>query len=214
MHDTILFDLDGTLTDPGEGITNSVAYALKQFNIEVSDKKELYKFIGPPLKDSFAKYYSMNDEECDRAVAEYRVYFKERGMFENMVYNGVKEVLQKLKECGKKLVIATSKPEEFAIQILKHFDLFDFFDYVCGATMDGRISAKADVVRYALEKSEISDKAKAIMVGDRMHDVIGAKENGISSVGVTYGYGSFDELQNAGADFIVDKIEEILKIVL
>lgn len=214
MYDTILFDLDGTLTDPGEGITNSVAYALKQFNIEVSDKKELYKFIGPPLKDSFAKYYSMNDEECDRAVAEYRVYFKERGMFENMVYDGVKEVLQKLKKCGKKLVIATSKPEEFAIQILKHFDLFDFFDYVCGATMDGRISVKADVVRYALEKSEISDKAKAIMVGDRMHDVIGAKENGISSVGVTYGYGSFDELQNAGADFIVDKIEEILKIVL
>lgn len=214
MYQTIFFDLDGTLTDPGIGITNSVAYALEKFGISVSDRTELYKFIGPPLKESFAKYYSMNEEDCEKAVFEYRVYFKNGGMFENKVYDGVKELLEKLRNSGKTLVLATSKPEEFAIQILKHFGLFDYFDYVCGASMDGKISEKADVVRYALETSGNPDKKTAIMVGDRFHDIFGAKQNGLSSIGVTYGYGSFDELKNAGADFIVNDVNELLNVLL
>lgn len=214
MYETIFFDLDGTLTDPGTGITNSVAYALNKFGINVSDRAELYKFIGPPLKESFAKYYSMNEEDCEKAIFEYRVYFKNGGMFENEVYDGIKELLEKLKRSGKTLIIATSKPEEFAIQILQHFGLFEYFDYVCGASMDGKISEKADVIRYALETSGNPDKKKSVMVGDRFHDIFGAKQNGLSSVGVTYGYGTYEELEKNGADFIVNDVNGLLSVLL
>ena len=213
MYKYILFDLDGTLTDPGIGITNSVAYALKKFGIENKDRTELYKFIGPPLKESFAKYYGLTDSQCDTAVDEYRVYFKAGGMFENKVYEGVPEMLEQLKAQGKKLYIATSKPEEFAITILKHFDLCKFFDFVGGASMDGKRSEKSDVIKYTLEKANINDIKNAIMVGDRFHDILGAKSVNMSSVGVTYGYGSYDELKNAGADYIINTPAEILNLL-
>ena len=213
MYNVVLFDLDGTLTDPGVGITNSVAYALKFFGIENTDRRELYKFIGPPLIDSFSKYYFLSESDCEKAVFEYRVYFKEKGMFENSVYKNVPELLQKLKDDGKKLVIATSKPEEFAITILKHFDLFKYFDCVCGASMDGKRSIKGDVIRYALNKCNITDLNKTVMIGDREHDVIGAKSVGIDSIGVLYGYGNLDELKSAGATYIAQEVNDILKYI-
>ena len=124
MYKYLLFDLDGTLTDPGLGITNSVIYALHKFDMKVSDRSALYKFIGPPLKDSFQKYYGFSDEQCDRAIRYYREYFKEQGMFENEVYDGIHDLLLTLKAKGRMLLAATSKPEAFAVEILRHFDLF------------------------------------------------------------------------------------------
>ena len=213
MYNTILFDLDGTLTDPGIGITNSVAYALKKHGIEVTDRTKLYPFIGPPLLDSFQRFYGFSEEQSEQAVADYREYFREKGLFENEVYSGVEELLQRLKESGKRLIIATSKPEEFAVKILKHFGLASYFDYIVGATMDSSRSKKGDVIAYALEVCGITDKADVVMVGDREHDVLGAKENGLDSVGVLYGYGSREELEKAGATCVAETVEDILRFV-
>jgi len=213
MYNTILFDLDGTLTDPGLGITNSAAYALKKHGIEVTDRTVLYPFIGPPLLDSFQRFYGFSEEQSEQAVADYREYFREKGLFENEVYSGVEELLQRLKESGKRLIIATSKPEEFAVKILKHFGLASYFDYIVGATMDSSRSKKGDVIAYALEVCGITDKTDVVMVGDREHDVLGAKENGLDSVGVLYGYGSREELEKAGATCVAETVEDILRFV-
>ena len=140
MYKYILFDLDGTLTDPGLGITNAVMHALKKFNIEVPDRSELYKFIGPPLLESFQKYYGMSEEESQMALQYYREYFKPYGLYENTVYDGIEELLVTLKAQGKKLILATSKPEPFAVEILRHFGLDKYFDFVAGATMDEKRS--------------------------------------------------------------------------
>lgn len=213
MFDTVLFDLDGTLTDPGEGITNSVAYALKKYDIEVSDKQKLYKFIGPPLKDSFMKYYGFSEDEALKAIEYYREYFRDRGIFENKVYDGVEHMLRKLHTDGKRIVLATSKPEEFAVRILEHFDLKKYFTVVAGASMDSSRSKKGDVIAYAFSLCSDFDKDTAIMVGDREHDIFGAKENSVKSVGVLYGYGDEDELKKAGADYIVSTPADILKLI-
>lgn len=213
MYNTILFDLDGTLTDPGIGITNSVAYALKKHGIEVTDRTKLYPFIGPPLLDSFQRFYGFSEEQSEQAVADYREYFREKGLFENEVYSGVEELLQRLKESGRRLIIATSKPEEFAVKILKHFGLASYFDYIVGATMDSSRSKKGDVIAYALEVCGITDKTDVVMVGDREHDVLGAKGNGLDSVGVLYGYGSREELEKAGATCVAETVEDILRFV-
>lgn len=213
MYKYILFDLDGTLTDPGLGITNAVMHALKKFNIEVPDRSELYKFIGPPLLESFQRYYGMSEEESQMALQYYREYFKPYGLYENTVYDGIEVLLSELKKQGKKLVLATSKPEPFAIEILRHFELEKYFDFIAGATMDEKRVRKADVIAYALESCEIAKLSEAIMVGDREHDVLGAKEVGMVCVGVLYGYGDLEELEKAGADYIAEKPEDILKIV-
>lgn len=213
MYQHLLFDLDGTLTDPGIGITNSVIYALYRFDIEVSDRSALHKFIGPPLKDSFKKYYGFSDEQSDLAIQYYREYFKKQGMFENEVYDGIHNLLIKLKTKGKSLIVATSKPEDFAVEILRHFDLYDYFDFVAGATMNDVRNKKADIIRYALENCHMSDKSSAVMIGDREHDIIGAKENGLDSIGVLFGYGTYDELKNAGATFIAETPMDIVKYV-
>lgn len=214
MYKYILFDLDGTLTDPGLGITNAVMYALKKFNIEVAERSELYKFIGPPLLESFEKFYGLPKEESQLALQYYREYFKPYGLYENTVYDGIVELLAELKKCGLKLILATSKPEPFAIEILKHFHLDKYFDFIAGATMDEKRVKKADVIAYALESCDISDFSSAIMVGDREHDVLGAKQIGLASIGVLYGYGDLDELKNAGATYIAKNPEDISKIVL
>ena len=214
MYDTILFDLDGTLTDPGEGITNSVAYALKKYDIEVSDRSELYKFIGPPLKDSFMRYYSFSEEKAEQAIAYYREYFRDIGIFENRVYEGVEDMLKALCDEEKTIVLATSKPEEFAVRILEHFDLKKYFNVVAGASMDSSRSKKGDVIAYAISLCEDFCKDTAVMIGDREHDVIGAKENGLKSIGVLYGYGNRAEMEAAGADFIVESIEELRNLLL
>lgn len=213
VYDTILFDLDGTLTDPGEGITNSVAHALKKYDIEVSDRSELYKFIGPPLKDSFMKYYSFSEEKAEQAIAYYREYFRDTGIFENKVYDGVEKMLSELYADGKRLILATSKPEIFAVRILEHFGLKKYFSVVAGASMDSSRSKKGDVIAYAISLCESFDKYTAVMVGDREHDIIGAKENGLKCIGVLYGYGDEAELKTAGADHIVSTPEDILKFV-
>ena len=213
MFKTILFDLDGTLTDPALGITNSVAYALSKWDITVSDRSELFKFIGPPLLDSFSEYYGFSDEQSRLALKFYREYFTDRGMFENRVYNGIPELLSALKSRNKKLIVATSKPEEFAVRILQHFDLDGYFDFIGGASMDETRVKKADVIQYALDTCNINNKASVVMVGDRHHDIDGAKLCGLPSIGVTYGYGSIDELKDAGADFIALSVEDILKYI-
>ncbi|BBC56764.1 hydrolase [Streptococcus mutans LP13] len=152
MYQTILFDLDGTLTNPALGITNSLVYALEKFNIEVTDKKELYRFIGSPLQDSFENFYHFSKEDSLKAVDFYRDYFRHKGFYENEVYQGIPDLLERLKAQGKKLLVATSKPERFARQILKHFELFDYFDLVAGASMDGSRRLKGDVIAHALTK--------------------------------------------------------------
>ena len=213
MYQTILFDLDGTLTDPGLGITNSVMYALKKFNIEVEDRTSLYKFIGPPLRESYAKYYHLSDEEITRAVAYYREYFSVKGIYENVLYDGIAELLEQIKDSGRKVVLATSKPEEFAAEILRYFHIDHYFDFVAGSTMDGTRVRKADVIAYALESHGITDLSLAVMVGDREHDILGAGEIGLDSIGVLYGYGSREELENAGATYIAEHVADIMNFI-
>jgi phosphoglycolate phosphatase len=214
LYQYFLFDLDGTLTDPGIGITNSVAYALKKFDIEVADKSELFSFIGPPLQNSFQEYYHFTEEQSALAVQYYREYFKDKGIYENMVYDGVAELLAALKREKKTIILATSKPQEFAIRILDYFDLSKYFDSIVGATMDGSRSEKADVIRYALEANKITDLSQALMIGDRKYDIVGANKNDIASVGVLFGYGRRAELEAAGANYIVENPLEIVRFVL
>ena len=212
-YDVILFDLDGTLTDPGTGITNSVMHALKKYGIEVEDRAQLYKFIGPPLHESFEKYYGFSHEEAMQAVEYYREYYKVKGIYENLLYDGIENLLKKLFENGKKIILATSKPEVFAKEILRHFGIEKYFYYVAGSNLDGSRTLKAEVIGYALESAEITDKSGAVMVGDREHDIIGAKKIGLDSAGVLFGYGSREELETAGADFIAESVSDIEKFI-
>lgn len=216
MFDTVLFDLDGTLTDPFEGISNSIIYALKKFGIAAPDKPLLKKFIGPPLTESFSEYCGLNHSDALRALDYYREYFSVAGIFENKPYEGVCELLSGLKERGYTAIVATSKPEQFAKAIVQHFRLEQYFKEICGATMDQSRTQKADVIAYALKKCEIKekDKKRAVMVGDRKHDIIGAKTNGLSSIGVLYGYGSKEELLEAGANYIANSPVDILHYIL
>ena len=214
----VLFDLDGTLTDPKEGITKSVAYALEAYGIHVEDLDSLCKFIGPPLKDSFVKFYGFSEEQGYEAVEKYREYFRPYGVYENKVYDGVDKLLTELKASGKMIILATSKPTVFANTILEHFDLMKYFDVVCGSELDGSRVKKGDVIAYALEqvaeKDTGFDKSKAVMIGDREHDILGAKENGLDSIGVLYGYGDRAEHEAAGADYIVETVNELMSVLI
>ena len=212
--DVILFDLDGTLTDPALGITNSVAYALEKMGITPPQRQELLKFIGPPLAGSFEKYYGLSKEDSYRAVDIYREYFAPKGIFENTVFEGIPEMLKKLKAAGKTVALATSKPTVFADKILKHFNLFDFFDLTVGSKLDGTLTDKAEVVRVVLERLGVTDKATAVMVGDRSHDIVGGAKNGLKTVGVTFGYGSKTELSDAKATKIVNSVAELEELLL
>ena len=203
-YEYCLFDLDGTLTDPAIGITNSVMYALKKFDLEVSDRTELYPFIGPPLDYSFMTFFGFTKEQAELAIKYYRENFSVTGLFENEVYEGIPAMLDDLKNKGVKIALATSKPYEFSIKILKHFDLYKYFDYFGAATMDGRISKKEDVIAKLLEDIAEADKTSILMVGDRYHDIDGAKANDLDSAGVLWGYGSKEELENAGAKYILN----------
>lgn len=212
MYDYYLFDLDGTLTDPGIGITNAVMYALDKYGIHVADRTELYPFIGPPLAEAFSRFYGFSGEKAWQAVGYYREYYREKGLFENAVYEGIPGVLEELKHRGVKLAVATSKPEEFTLRILEHFDLYRYFDFVGGATMDGSRGKKADIIAYVMEQMKIENPDRVLMIGDRFHDVLGAKENKIPCAGVLYGYGDRQELEEAGAAFIVSAPKEILAL--
>lgn len=213
MYQTILFDLDGTLTDPGLGITNSVMYALKEMGYGVPPREELYKFIGPPLHESFQVYFGMTEEQSVEAVRQYRVYYADKGIFENDVYQGIREMLEELKKAGKKLVLATSKPEHFAKIIMAHYGLDAYVPEIAGATMSTDRTKKGQVIAYALTEFGI-DPATAVMVGDREHDIIGGRENGLPGVGVTFGYGDRQELEKAGAAAIADNPAQLLEILM
>lgn len=213
-YTTILFDLDGTLTDPALGITNSVMHALEFYNIHVSERSELFKFIGPPLIDSFMKYYNFDDNKAREAVTKYREYFSVKGLFENEVYSGVTDMLKALKAAGKKIVLATSKPDEFSIKILKHFGLYEYFDFCACSTMDETRTKKTEVIEYGLANIDEKDTARILMVGDREHDIFGAGNCGLDSVGVLYGYGNREEFENAGATYIVESVEELKRFLL
>lgn len=208
MIEYILFDLDGTLTDPSLGITNSVMYAFKKFGIEIKDRSELYKFIGPPLINAFMDYYGFSKEDAVKALGYYREYFSVTGIFENRLYDGIFELLKKLKEDGKRIILATSKPQKFAERILEHFGVSEFFYFVGGATMDESRSEKDDIIEYVLKECEISPD-DAVMVGDRKYDVLGAHKFRVKAIGVTYGFGSKEELEEAGADIIASSVTEL-----
>ena len=210
----ILFDLDGTITDPGEGITNSVAYALDSFGFKYKDKKCLEEFIGPPLREHFMEFCKVGLEKGEEYVKKYREYYSTTGIYENVVYDGVEDMLKTLKENGKKVILATSKPEIFANIILNHFNLMQYFDFVAGALMSNTRTKKDEVIAFALENIQNINLSAAIMVGDRMHDVIGAAKFGIETIGVTYGYGSKEELVNAGAKITVDNVKELTEELL
>ena len=211
----ILFDLDGTLTDPGMGITNSVMHALTHFGITVTDRSDLYRFIGPPLMDSFMEYYGLTEEQAVEAVRVYREYFADKGWAENTVYSGIESLLADLVASGKMLLVATSKPQIFAERILVHFGLDKYFTHICGVALQApRGYSKADVIRDALDRAGVSDLTTAVMVGDRHHDIDGAKVVGISSVGVLYGYGDRTEHEAAGADAIAESVAELKAMLL
>lgn len=203
-------DLDGTITDPKEGITKSVAYALNHYGIKVENLDTLEKFIGPPLSDSFQEFYGFDREKSLEAVEKYREYFKDKGIFENRLYPGMEHLLQIITEQGGKLVLATSKPEIFAKRILEYFHIAEYFTFAAGSTLDTTRNKKADVIRYALDSLGIEPE-DAVMVGDRKHDVIGAKENGMECIGVLFGYGDREELEAAGADRIVETVKDLEK---
>ena len=209
MYHTILFDLDGTLTDSGPGITNSVAYALKKWDIIENDINILKKFVGPPLDASFAKYYGFSKEKCVQAIQYYREYYLTKGIYENQVYDGMEELLKWLRDTGRRAIVATSKPEPSAIHVLEYFHMDSYFDIIAGATMDGSRVEKSDVIRYALDRAGIRDLSGVVMVGDRENDIQGAKANGLDSIGVLYGYGSREELEEAGAMQIAETVEDL-----
>ncbi|EHQ8831513.1 TPA: HAD family hydrolase [Enterococcus faecalis] len=214
MYQTILFDLDGTITDSGSGIMRSILYATEQLGWPAPSVETLRSFIGPPLYESFL-HMAPSAEAAQQAVGHYRAYYQRKGMFENHVYPGIPEVLTRLKEAGAKLYIATSKPEEFAKKIITHFDLDRYFTGVYGASMDGHRSKKADVIQYALTEAQLDPtKETIIMVGDRNHDILGAQQNGLDSIGVLYGFGEETELQEAGATFLVQSPKDLGAILL
>lgn len=195
-YSNYLFDLDGTLTDPGVGIKNSIRYALTKRGLPPLEEKELDAFIGPPLLDSFEKYCHVSREESKELLTAYREYFSVKGLFENQVYDGIPKTLERLRAMGASLFVATSKPEPFARQILEHFDLARYFDFIGGSTMDETRTDKADVIAYVLEQTGIDPRA-SVMVGDRIYDIRGGAACGLSTVGVLYGYGSREELSDA-----------------
>ncbi|MEK3854933.1 HAD family hydrolase [Cytobacillus sp. FSL H8-0458] len=210
----ILFDLDGTLSDPKAGITKSVQYALQKMNIVEPDIGKLECFIGPPIQVSFAEYYDFDEEASQKAISYYRERFKAKGMFENELYSSIPFLLKSLKEQQFILVVATSKPTVFSEQILKHFNIDHYFELVVGSNLDGTRTSKTEIIQFILEKYNKNKLEDFIMIGDRMHDIIGANNTGIDSIGVTYGYGSFEELNNVNPNYIVNSVVELKNILL
>ena len=209
----ILFDLDGTVTEPFEGITNCVAYALKNFGIEVEDRNTLRPFIGPPLIDSFQEFYGFSKEQAEEATKKYRELYNIEGIYQNELYEGMKELLSYLKEKGKTVFLATSQPDVFANRILSYFEIDDYFDFVGGSDINGERNTKSAVIQYVLERNGITDISQAVMVGDRKYDILGAKNFGMDSIGVLYGHGSREELEQAGATKIAETVSALKEIL-
>lgn len=213
MIKNIFFDLDGTLTDPKEGITKSVAYALDSFGIYVENLDDLKKFIGPPLKWSFMEYTGLAEEQAEAAVVKYRERFKDIGIFENGVYEGICEMLFKLKKAGFKVVLATGKPIVFANRILERYNIAEYFDGAYGSEFDGTRSEKSEVIEYALRNMELKAE-ETIMIGDRSQDVVGANAHGMKTIGVLFGYGDSEELLGAGAYKLAETVAELSDLLM
>ncbi|MBQ8545979.1 MAG: HAD hydrolase-like protein [Clostridia bacterium] len=212
-YNTVFFDLDGTIIDSGEGVSNSVLYALEKFGIKET-KENALKFIGPPLAHSFKQFYGFSDEKATQGIEIYREYYREKGIFECYIYQGIEELLCALKKNGYKVVLCTSKPEKYAQQILNHFGIMKYFDHACGATMDEKTRAtKDDVMKYAFKVSGAKPDS-TIMIGDRMFDINSANKFGLDSIGVTFGYGSQEELKTAGATYIAGSCNEIKELLI
>ena len=209
----LLFDLDGTLTDPMEGITRSVQHALRHFGIEVNDLRELCPFIGPPLADSFRERYDMSPADAETAVAKYREYYAPKGIFENEVYPGIPCLLAATAAAGCINVMATSKPTPFAEQIAEHFGFARYFRLISGSTFDGTRTTKSDVIRHALAELGIAPQ-EAVMIGDRRYDVEGAAETGLASIAVGWGYASPGELEAACPDRFAPDVETLRRLLL
>ena len=209
MYQHILFDLDGTLTDPGLGIKNSIRYALTKQKRPIPDDTILNAFIGPPLIETFMKYCAVNRREAEALLADYREYFKEKGMFENKVYSDIPKMLEGLKNSGAHLYVATSKPEPFAKRILEHFDLARYFDFIGGSTLDETRTKKNEVIEYVLQKNCLSPE-DCLMVGDRYYDIEGARKCGLKVAAVLFGYGDREELNPA--DHLISSPLELLEL--
>lgn len=207
-------DLDGTITNPKMGITKSFQYALESFGIKVDSLDSLTRHIGPPLMDTFKDYYGFDEQQTKEAVKRYRKRFEEIGWRENEVYEGMEEALIAFKDAGKTLIVATSKPEDIAVRILNEFKLSKYFNCICGAEDDGVRAKKHEVIEYAIKRNGITDLNEILMVGDRNYDIVGAKQVGIKSLGVLYGFGNMEEFIEAGADSIAKSVEEMRDICL
>lgn len=210
----IFFDLDGTLTESEPGIFASIRYALAFFNIVNESDENLKKMIGPPLRDSFQEFYSFNEQETTIAMEKYRERYTNIGIFENKVYEGIPTVLEKLKESGKLLTLATSKPEVFANRILKYYDLEKYFSFVSAGDLEQKHCEKVEIIQKAIAAHKINNLSEVVMIGDRKFDIIGAKKCDIDSIGVLYGYGSRAELEEHGATFIAAKVEDVCNYLL
>lgn len=209
----LFFDLDGTLTDPMQGITRSVQYALRHFGIDEPDLRKLCPFIGPPLADSFRERYGMSPADAETAVAKYREYYAPKGIFENEIYPGIPELLAATAAAGCVNVMATSKPTPFAEQIAAHFDFAQYFTLISGSTFDGTRTTKADVIRHALDTLGIAPQ-EAVMIGDRRYDIEGAAETGLASIAVGWGYASPGELEAARPDRFAPDVETLRRTLL
>ena len=206
-----LFDLDGTLTDPGLGIKNSIRYALKKFGLPSLTEGELDAFVGPPLMESFEKYCGVDREKAMEMVLSYREYFAEKGIFENRLYDDVEETLRELVSRGAKLYVATSKPEVYAKTILSHFEIDRYFTFVGGSTMAETRTKKAEVVAHVLKSMNIDPKKEScVMVGDRIYDIQGGKDSGLDTIGVLFGYGGREELSSA--DHLIASFDDLLEL--
>lgn len=213
-YQTIIFDLDGTLTDSQTGIINSLTYSFKKLGLVLPSRSELMTFIGPPLSQSFQDFCGLSESETQEAISYYRQYFSDKGWKENQLFPGAKELLNDLKAAGKTLLIASSKPEVFIKQILNYFDISSYFTSIAGATLNSRRSQKSEIIAYVLKEAGIQNTNRAIMVGDRKYDVEGAKANGLPAIGLLLGFGSKEELEEAGATAIAKDFKDLKKILL
>ena len=217
MFPYVLFDLDGTLTDPKPGITQCVQYALRCMGIEEPDLDKLEPFIGPPLTDSFREFYGMDQEQAAEAVAKYRERFSEKGLYENEIYPGMKQMLENLKTAGCHLAVASSKPEHFVNKILVYFDIDGYFEVIVGSELDGTRCQKEEVVAEALRRFFPDGNIPCddiVMVGDRKFDIIGGREMGLHQIGVAYGYAPEGELEAAEAEYIVNDLDELERVLI
>lgn len=216
MKNIFLFDLDGTITDPKEGITKCVQYSLKFFGIDEPNLDNLECFIGPPLHMSYQIYYNFSEKDAFSAVEKYRERYSNVGIFECYLYKGIEQVIKTIKDNGGLVGLATSKPEKYAIQLLKHYNIYEYFDCVTGSLMNGNRSDKTEVLQEAFNRMNISNDmySQVVMIGDRLHDITGANNMNIDSIGVKYGYSVEDELEKAGATYIVENTSELNNLVL